>query len=227
MFTKKVACYQFGDCQLDVANCQLVRSGSPVSLTQKSFELLEFLILNRGRILRKEEFLETLWEGNYVEEANLTQHIYMLRKALNQNRDGEIYIETIPKNGYRFVADVEEFASAAGIGVPVNRPKTNDGFSEAFREEIQLEPTQDRQAKFFDRSGGRKLLESDRLGRKRVSIPVAALFVLVFAFLAGSLFFYFAKHLRASTGTDIGSTSIAVYHLSKLANRKMRSLGLE
>jgi DNA-binding winged helix-turn-helix (wHTH) protein len=108
MSENKVQSYLFGDYQLQIENCQLLKEDNPVSLTQKSFEVLLYLVENRGRILKKEELLDNLWEGNYVEEANLTQHIYMLRKALKQNGGKDKYIETIPKNGYRFVAEVEE-----------------------------------------------------------------------------------------------------------------------
>jgi DNA-binding winged helix-turn-helix (wHTH) protein/TolB-like protein/Tfp pilus assembly protein PilF len=102
-------CYEFDDYRLDVTNFQLLENGEPISLTQKSFELLHYLVEHRGKILKKEELLDSLWEGNYVEEANLTQHIYMLRKALKQQERKKIFIETIPKNGYRFLADVREF----------------------------------------------------------------------------------------------------------------------
>lgn len=98
--------YEFGDFRLDLVNFRLLENGEQVALTQKSFELLEHLIENRGRVLKKEELLDALWEGNFVEEANLTQHIYMLRKALGQKGGEHNFIETIPKTGYRFVAEV-------------------------------------------------------------------------------------------------------------------------
>lgn len=104
----KIKSYQFGDFVLEVENCRLLKADTPVSLTHKSFEVLLFLLENRGKILKKEELLDHLWEGNYVEEANLTQHIYMLRKVLKQTEASEVFIETIPKNGYRFAAEVRE-----------------------------------------------------------------------------------------------------------------------
>lgn len=110
MSENNVNCYDFDEYRLDVSNYQLSENGEPISLTQKSFELLHFLVENRGRVLRKEELLDSLWEGSFVEEANLTQHIYMLRKALKQKEKKKIYIETIPKNGYRFLGDVVEIA---------------------------------------------------------------------------------------------------------------------
>lgn len=103
--------FEFGEFTLDVANFRLLEQGEQVQLTQKSFELLQFLIENRARVLKKEELLEALWEGNYVEEANLTQHIYMLRKALRQRSGERVFIETIPKTGYRFIAPVNEIPS--------------------------------------------------------------------------------------------------------------------
>ncbi len=108
MSENNVNCYDFDDYRLDLTNFQLLENGESISLTQKSFELLHFLLENRGRILKKEELLDALWEGNFVEEANLTQHIYMLRKALKQQERKKLYIETIPKNGYRFLAQVDE-----------------------------------------------------------------------------------------------------------------------
>lgn len=103
---EKVIFYDFEDFRLDVVNCRLLKNGTPVQLTHKSFEILQKLIEKRDRMLKKEELLSTIWEDSYVEEATLTQHIYMLRKVLQEN--GKIYIETIPKSGYRFVANVEE-----------------------------------------------------------------------------------------------------------------------
>src|SRR5688572_15892339 len=106
---EKVIFYDFGDFRLDVVNCRLLKNGIPVQITHKSFEILQKLIEKRDRMLKKEELLSTIWEDCYVEEATLTQHIYMLRKVLQEN--GKIYIETIPKNGYRFIANVEEINS--------------------------------------------------------------------------------------------------------------------
>ncbi|MCB1023889.1 MAG: winged helix-turn-helix domain-containing protein, partial [Acidobacteria bacterium] len=101
-----------------------MKGGNHIPLTQKSFELLEFLILNRGRGLRKNEILNGIWTENFVEEANLAQHIYMVRKALKDNGDTEEYIETIPKYGYRFVGDVtEEFAEAVPLHVSFDPDK--------------------------------------------------------------------------------------------------------
>ena len=109
------ACYyEFGDYRLDVINYRLLKNESPVQLTQKSFEILQTLIENRDRVVKKDELLNLIWDDCYVEDATLTQHIYMLRKSLKENGSGSPLIETVPKLGYRFTADVREVSGENG-----------------------------------------------------------------------------------------------------------------
>jgi len=106
MSKNKVVFYDFDEYRLDLMNGELLKNGSPIPLTQKSFEILQILIENRSQIFKKKELLNSIWGDCFVEEATLTQHIYMLRKGLREN--GKNYIETIPKNGYRFSGEVKE-----------------------------------------------------------------------------------------------------------------------
>ena len=85
----------------------LLRDGAPLPLTPKAFDTLLFLLDHRDRVVTKDELLSSLWPDTVVEEATLTQHIYKIRKALN-DEEGLRYIQTIPRRGYRFVADVFE-----------------------------------------------------------------------------------------------------------------------
>ena len=94
--------------RLDSINYRLLKNDRPVQLTQKSLKILHTLIENRDRVVRKEELLNQIWDDCYVEDATLTQHIYMLRKSLKQNGNGANLIETVPKLGYRFTAEVRE-----------------------------------------------------------------------------------------------------------------------
>jgi len=119
----KVHYYDFGSFRLDLLNRELLKNGVHVSITQKSFELLQFLIENRGRGLRKNEILNNIWTESYVEEANLAQHIYMIRKVLKDNGNTEKYIETIPKYGYRFNGEVFE---SSGNETPLQRAIISD-----------------------------------------------------------------------------------------------------
>ena len=113
--------YDFGGFRLDIINRELLKNGMHVPLTQKSFELLHFLIENRGRGIRKNEILNNIWTESYVEEANLAQHIYMIRKVLKNSNSTENYIETIPKYGYRFNGEVTEQQ-----GEELSSPETSD-----------------------------------------------------------------------------------------------------
>lgn len=100
--------YEFGRFRLDVEQKILLQEGQPVPLAPKVFETLLLLIEQKGRIVEKEEMMNVLWPDRYVEEANLSQNIFTLRKLLGESQKKENYIETIPKRGYRFVASVRE-----------------------------------------------------------------------------------------------------------------------
>lgn len=107
--------YRFGDFHLDPADCTLRRGADPVALTPKAFDTLLLLVENRGRLMEKEVLMKRLWPDAFVEEANLANNISLLRKVL-----GEQMIQTVPRRGYRFVAEVAQLPVAgrqlAGIG---------------------------------------------------------------------------------------------------------------
>lgn len=100
--------YEFGPFRLDPAERRLLRDDQQVALTPKCFDLLVILVGNSGHLLEKETLLERLWPGQFVEEANLSFNISTLRKALGEGQNGQRFIETVPKKGFRFVARVEE-----------------------------------------------------------------------------------------------------------------------
>lgn len=97
--------YRFGRFQVDARENLLSADGEIVPLSPKVFETLLLLVQNNGRMLSKDEIMETVWADSFVEETNLTSNISRLRKVLHDN--GEKYIETYPKRGYRFRAEVE------------------------------------------------------------------------------------------------------------------------
>lgn len=100
--------YIFGVFRIDVTERVLLKEKAVVPLTPKVFDTLLFLVENGGHMLSKEELIEKVWPDSFVEENNLAQNISMLRKTLGEGVDGTKYIETVPKRGYRFVADVSE-----------------------------------------------------------------------------------------------------------------------
>ena len=100
--------YEFGKFILDPQEKTLFADGIPIHLPAKEFDTLVLLVENSGRALRKEEMLQTLWSDTFVEENNLAKYVSRLRKLLNTN--GQNYIETLPKHGYRFTAEINQFA---------------------------------------------------------------------------------------------------------------------
>jgi DNA-binding winged helix-turn-helix (wHTH) protein/TolB-like protein len=100
--------YEFGPFQLDVRKHRLLREGEIVPLTPKAVETLLMLIEHQGKLVERDELMNTVWSDAFVEDSNLTVTISMLRKVLEQTSEGEKYIETVPRLGYRFVAEVRE-----------------------------------------------------------------------------------------------------------------------
>ena len=100
--------YEFGPFKLDATERVLLRQGTPLPLTPKGIEILLTLVENRGRLLEKDELLDKVWADTFVEPANLTQTISVLRKLLEDDSQTPRYIQTVAKRGYRFIADVRE-----------------------------------------------------------------------------------------------------------------------
>ncbi len=100
--------YKFGAFHLDTEDRLLLRNGEVVPLAPKAFDVLLALVKQPGHLLEKEELLKTVWPDSFVEENNLADNISKLRKALGEGENGQKYIETIPRRGYRFIAEVRQ-----------------------------------------------------------------------------------------------------------------------
>src|ERR1700733_4266396 len=100
--------YRFESYLLDQRKRALSQDGSSVPLTPKAFDVLLFLVQNPNRLITKEELVSAVWAGSFVEDGNLTQNIFLLRKALAQKSEDSGLILTIPRKGYQFAADVAE-----------------------------------------------------------------------------------------------------------------------
>jgi DNA-binding winged helix-turn-helix (wHTH) protein/tetratricopeptide (TPR) repeat protein len=105
--------YEFESFRLDAAERLLLRDGEVVPLQPKVFDLLLALVEHHGRLLEKDELMKLVWPDTVVEEANLANNISILRRTLSEN--GQQFIETVPKRGYRFVAPVREQAAGPDI----------------------------------------------------------------------------------------------------------------
>src|SRR4051812_44074077 len=98
--------YEFGQFRLDADKHCLLRDGRVVQLSPKAIDALLVLVRHPGEPLQRQELMQAVWEDAFVEDANLTVAISNLRKALGQTGGTGEYIETVPRVGYRFVADV-------------------------------------------------------------------------------------------------------------------------
>ncbi|MEP6534963.1 MAG: winged helix-turn-helix domain-containing protein [Bryobacteraceae bacterium] len=104
----------FGPFRADVRRRVLLRDGQPVSLPGKAFDVLALLVQNAGTTVAKDDILKAVWPDTFVEEGNLTQTVFLLRKALGDS-DSQPYIVTVPRQGYRFVGSVANNTSAPRV----------------------------------------------------------------------------------------------------------------
>jgi DNA-binding winged helix-turn-helix (wHTH) protein/tetratricopeptide (TPR) repeat protein len=102
--------YLFGPFALDAAQRVLLREDGPLRLTPREVDVLVALVERHGEIVDKNRLLEQVWRGVSVEECNLSQHVAALRRVLGDDAREPIYIETVPRRGYRFVAPVARAA---------------------------------------------------------------------------------------------------------------------
>jgi predicted ATPase/DNA-binding winged helix-turn-helix (wHTH) protein len=103
--------YEFGPFRVDLADRVLTRDHQEIPLNLKTFQILLALIENAGRVLTKEALLRRVWPETFVEEGNLTKGVFVLRRALGERPDGGLWIETLPKRGYRFAGGTDRCRS--------------------------------------------------------------------------------------------------------------------
>jgi Tol biopolymer transport system component/DNA-binding winged helix-turn-helix (wHTH) protein len=128
--------YEFAAFSLDPDERILVRDGKSISLTPKVFDLLVLFVENKGRLLEKEDLMRALWQDSFVEESNLSFNISILRKTLGEDPKQRQYIETVPKRGYRFIADVKIVRQQIDDRQTIDKAVSTDTFSENADEEI-------------------------------------------------------------------------------------------
>lgn len=116
--------YEFGEFRLNATRRTLEQGQELVALTPKAFEILLILVESAGQVVGKDELMKAVWPDSFVEESNLTQTVFMLRKALGQARD-QGYILTVPGRGYRFAAEVK------AVGIPPQGEAPTDAGVEA------------------------------------------------------------------------------------------------
>src|ERR1700722_4727380 len=93
---------QFGPFRIDPEERQLLRDEQPIPLSPKAFDLLLVLTQRSGQVVLKDDLMKCLWPDTFVEESNLAQHVFQLRKAFGERAQDSSYIVTVPGRGYRF-----------------------------------------------------------------------------------------------------------------------------
>ena len=137
--------YVFGPFCLNPSERILLRDGDPIALTPKAFEILTILVRNSGHLVGKDKLMQEVWPDAFVEEANITQHVSMLRKALGEATDEHRYIETVPREGYRFIARVSQ--ESIGIAAPWQRASVVPIGQRLETKDAPIKPDEDEQAK--------------------------------------------------------------------------------
>ena len=107
--------FRFGEFRLYPAEHLLLRDQSPLPLAPKAFDILLYLVQNAGHLVKRDALMEAIWPDSFVEETNITVNISLLRKTLGSMSNGQPYIETVPRKGYRFNAAVTEMRGCGRI----------------------------------------------------------------------------------------------------------------
>jgi DNA-binding winged helix-turn-helix (wHTH) protein len=105
--------YRFGDCELETSRRELCRGGDLVPLQPQVFDLLEYLVRNRERVVSKDELIAAVWAGRIVSESALTTRINAARSAVGDNGEQQRLIKTMLRRDFRFVGAVREDAVPA------------------------------------------------------------------------------------------------------------------
>jgi len=161
--SKSRSIFQFGPFRLDLREKVLLRDGARVPIPPKALEILSVLAMAQGGVVGKDQLMDAVWPNEFVEEGNLSQQIFILRKAVET--EGSKYIETVPTRGYRFAGTIsvlsktehldQSFVAAEAITVVTSLavlPFTNltndesndylsDGISESLISALSKEPT--------------------------------------------------------------------------------------
>src|SRR4051812_34318502 len=115
--------YVFEAFRFDAAQRALFRAGARVRITPKTADLLLALLENHGRTLTKTELIQRVWPDTFVEEGNLTFQMHLLRQALSDSVEQSVYVQTIPRRGYRFMCPITVEAIDLDEGVQHSIPE--------------------------------------------------------------------------------------------------------
>ena len=197
---------QFGNFQLDAEKKVLWHEGEPVALPLKEIELLCVLTEGAGEVVTRDEILDRVWADAFVEESNLSRHVYMLRKTFRDCGESQDLIQTVPRRGYRFTGKIQEIAKGDLI---IEKHTVTRTLIEAHEETRYQE---------------RLLASAKRLGAIRYALPALAAVVL----LVGGAVWWSTRKTNSPAGNRLSFKSIAILPLrpaSDDADNRALSLG--
>lgn len=195
---------EFGKFRLDPDKKVLYADDRLVDQQLKEIELLCLLTERRGELLTKDEILDQIWPGAYVEESNLSQHIYRLRKTFREFGETAELIQTVPRRGYRFVGEISGDEPALVI--------ERHSISKTIIEEVDISEEPNRPE---------TLVSSATIERRAILLPVTAC-ICVAAAVAVGVYLYSLTVVNASQSIR----SVAVLPLRPLSSNDDQSLGL-
>ena len=99
--------YRFTDCELDIAAQELRRRDTPVKVEPQVFDLLVYLVENRGKLIDHDDLVKSVWRGRVVSDSAIAARISAARKAVGDNGRDQLIIKTIARKGFKFLSSVE------------------------------------------------------------------------------------------------------------------------
>ncbi|MDX6558692.1 MAG: hypothetical protein QOF72_1741, partial [Blastocatellia bacterium] len=196
--------YEFGSFRLDATQRLLLREGAVVPLTLKAFDLLLTLVESDGEVLTKDELMHRVWPDSFVEEANLSHHIHKLREALGE-KQGDKYIETLARRGYRFVAKVNEVRDE-GVEVVLQE----HSLARVVVEETEADDHAVEGELFIEVEGPAAIPEHATQTKKQLSLRVWAIAAVGVLVLMAAGYFLWTRHATPTIASTSQIRSLAV-----------------
>jgi len=172
--------FRFEGCIVDPSRRSLTCAGEVILLSSKTFDLLLYLVSNPERLITKEELIKALWPDMFVDESNLSQHVFLLRKAFISHGLGEQMLVTVPRRGYQFAVPVERLSRPPATLAPQGGEEL---ILHAVQTTTRLVVTEESEPDEAE-SAGSRLLPGSTAARRRLWLAAAS--VLVVAAAAGS-----------------------------------------
>ncbi|HKR76863.1 MAG TPA: winged helix-turn-helix domain-containing protein [Rhodanobacter sp.] len=215
MSAQEYGVYRFASCELDPREHRLLVRGQPVALTPKVFETLVLLVERAGHVVSKDELMAALWPRGFVHESNLTKHIWLIRRALGDDEGDNRCIETVPKFGYRFVAEVCRVPGDIAPDAAVPSPADSASPAPPAAATALPSDAEAALAKFrHDETTGSAVAAAPARPRRRWPVAAAAGVLLACIVLGGFLLWH-SRHMavaRDATALDAGAVAVVGFN---------------